>query len=184
MTQISEASHARTSNSTGVRIAAPALTHGAGMWRVARDSGELDLNSSYMYVLFARDFAATCRVALDGDDVVGFVLGYRRPDDPGCLLVWQIAVDATHRGQGLAGRLLDDLVDTAALAVESVETTITDDNAASQRLFAAFARRRGAGHDVAPLIEAAHFPDDHEPERLHRIAPLAAPRPGDRSPTA
>ncbi|MGV9193048.1 diaminobutyrate acetyltransferase [Microbacterium sp. MC2] len=184
MTQISEASHARTPNPAGVRIAPPALTHGAGMWRVARDSGELDLNSSYMYVLFARDFAATCRVALDGDDVVAFVLGYRRPDEPECLLVWQIAVDATHRGQGLAGRLLDDLLATAVPPVAMLETTITDDNAASQRLFAAFARRHDAGHEVTPLIEAAHFPDDHDPERLHRIGPLAAPRSGDRSPTA
>lgn len=187
MTSSSAASHARVSHPIGTRIVAPVLAHGAGMWRVAADSGELDLNSSYMYLLFARDFAATCRVALEGDRVVGFVLGYRRPDEPRCLFVWQIAVDESHRGQRLAGRLLDALVDSAGDApatVRFVETTITDDNAASQRVFARFALDRKARHDTTSLLKTAHFPDDHQPERLHRIGPFETPRQGAGSDSA
>lgn len=187
MTQFSEVSHARTSDPNGVRIVAPALVDGGGMWRVARDSGELDLNSSYAYLLFARDFAATCRVARAAGEVVGFVLGYRRPAEPDCLFVWQIAVDESHRGRGLAGRLLDDLVDTAGATgapATHLETTITDDNAASRRLFARFAHQRQAEHAVTPLLETAHFPEDHSPERLHRIGPFAAPRRHARTTTA
>lgn len=147
------------------------------MWRVARDSDELDLNSSYKYMLFARDFARTCRVAVVGDRVVAFVLGYRRPEAPERLFVWQIAVDEDHRGAGLAGRLLDDLVavgDTEAPVV-FVETTITDDNTASQRLFAAFAERRSAPNEVSDLFDAPDFPDRHDAERLHRIGPIPSP---------
>src|SRR5690606_9693805 len=77
-----------------VAVRPPTLHDGAHMWRLARDSGALDLNTSYAYLLFARDFARTCRVAVVENEVVGFVLGYRRPDEPETLFVWQIAVDA------------------------------------------------------------------------------------------
>lgn len=145
------------------------------MWRVAGESGDLDLNSSYKYLVFARDFARTCRVALHGDDVVAFVLGYRRPDFPERLFVWQIAVDESRRGEGLAGRLLDDLIapsGTLEPDLTHVETTITDDNTASQRLFAGFASRWGAPLEISPLFDAHDFPDPHDAERLHRIGPF------------
>jgi len=145
------------------------------MWRVARASGELDLNSSYMYLVFARDFAKTCRVALVKDHVVAFVLGYRRPDDPDRLFVWQIAVDEQHRGSGLAGRLLDEVISTPVddgSAVTHVETTITEDNTASRRLFASFAARWNAPLETSALFEAQDFPDGHDAELLHRIGPF------------
>ena len=111
------------------------------MWRLARDSGALDLNTSYAYLLFARDFADTCLVAVVDGEVSAFVLGYRRPAAPDTLFVWQIAVDENRRGHGLAARLLDEL--STSLDVRHVEATITADNTASQRLFASFARRHG-----------------------------------------
>lgn len=180
MSSYNEASHPRSAAAEGVVISAPKLRHGAGMWTVAKNSGELDLNSSYMYLLFARDFATTCRVALDGDRVVAFVLGYRRPEEPECVLVWQIAVDATHQGQGLAGRLLDELVrglSESSSPVTVLETTITDDNIPSQRLFERFAQRWGASVTVTDLFDDVHFPDQHAPERLRRIGPLRAASP-------
>ncbi|MEJ1087477.1 diaminobutyrate acetyltransferase [Microbacterium sp. Mu-80] len=177
MTTFNEATHAHQTalDPARITIIAPAASHGAGMWRVAGAAGELDLNSSYMYLVFARDFADTCRVALEGDDVVAFVLGYRRPEHPDRLFVWQVAVDAQHRGAGLAGRLLDDLIDTAGtgdVPLRCVETTITDDNTASQRLFAGFAARRGAALETTALFDAQDFPDQHDAERLHRIGPF------------
>ena len=76
-----------------VTVRRPTRADGAAMWRVARDSGELDLNSSYAYLLLAEHFAETCRVAVvpdteapEGERVVGFVTGYRLPDDVDALL--------------------------------------------------------------------------------------------------
>lgn len=158
-----------------VQIIRPDRSAGAEMWRVARDSETLDVNSSYMYLMFARDFADTCRVALVDDRVAGFVLGYRRPHEPECLFVWQVAVDHSQRGRGLAARLIDDVVadaETGARPFRFLETTITDDNTASRRTFERFAHRWGATISTEVLLEAAHFPDDHEAERLHRIGPL------------
>ncbi|QJW38010.1 diaminobutyrate acetyltransferase [Cellulosimicrobium protaetiae] len=143
----------------------PAADDGAGMWRVARDSGELDLNSSYAYLLLAQHFADTCRVAVHGDRVVGFVSGYRLPDDVSRLFVWQVAVDEGHRGRGVAGRLLDAVVD-AAPDVSSVTTTVAEDNTASRALFVRWAARRGATITTRPLFTADQFPDAHVDEPM------------------
>lgn len=150
----------------------PSVEDGGAMWRVARDSQTLDLNTSYAYLLWARDFAATSVVADKAGDVVGFVSGYVRPDAPHTLMVWQVAVDADQRGHGLAGRMLAHLAETVP-GVTMLETTITDDNEASRALFARFARTRDAQHQELDLFLREHFPDEgHDPEVLHRIGPF------------
>ncbi|MEU9559533.1 diaminobutyrate acetyltransferase [Streptomyces fumanus] len=163
-----------------LRIDRPRVTDGAALWRIARDSKVLDLNSSYSYLLWCRDFAATSAVARAGNgEAVGFVTGYVRPDRPDTLLVWQVAVDAAYRGRGLAAALLDGLVArlVAERALTTLETTISPDNSASQRLFASFAERHGAGLEREVLFDAGLFPDGpHEPEVLHRIGPLSPAR--------
>lgn len=149
----------------GLLITAPTKSHGAEMWRVASESGTLDRNSSYAYLLFSRDFSATSRVALLDGEVVGFVMGYRRPAAPDRYFVWQIAVDEEARGRDIAGRLLDDVV-TSLPEVRICETTITPGNLPSQRLFESFARRHSATFSSSPLFAAEDFPDEHEAEWL------------------
>src|SRR3954452_6847502 len=85
----------------------PRLEDGRELWRIARDSKILDLNSPYSYVLWCRDFAGTSVVARSESGVCGFVTGFRRPEEHRTLFVWQVAVDAARRGQGLARRMLD-----------------------------------------------------------------------------
>jgi diaminobutyrate acetyltransferase len=150
----------------------PTVADGAAMWRLARDSRTLDLNASYAYLVWCRDFAATSVVATVDGEPAGFVTGYRRPEAPDTLMVWQVAVDERHRGRGLARRMLDGLVDGLDRPVTALETTITADNDASIALFSSFARGRGAKLVRAPLFEAASFPDGHDPELLFRISPL------------
>ncbi|KOU02572.1 2,4-diaminobutyric acid acetyltransferase [Streptomyces sp. NRRL F-5755] len=167
----------------GFKLDTPRVEDGAAIWRIARDSKALDLNSSYSYLLWCRDFAATSAVARDGaGEPAAFVTGYLRPESPQTLFVWQIAVDAAHRGRGLAAALLDGLVARTAEErdVRRLETTITADNAASNRLFASFAERHGAPLTREVLLDAGLFPEQgHDAEVLHRIGPFGAPA-GDR----
>ncbi|WP_340381506.1 diaminobutyrate acetyltransferase [Streptomyces sp. SS7] len=169
-----------TSAAADLLIDRPSVADGAVLWRIARESGSLDLNSSYSYLLWCRDFAATSAVVrAEGGEPVGFVTGYVRPADPRTLLVWQVAVDAAHRGRGLAAALLDGLTArlVAERAITAVETTITPDNTASQRLFTSYAARHGAEVRREVLFDAGLFPDGpHDPEVLYRIGPLSAPR--------
>ena len=156
----------------GLKLDTPRVDDGAAIWRIARDSKTLDLNSSYSYLLWCRDFAATSVVARVDGRAVGFVTGYARPDEPRTLMVWQVAVDEGQRGRGLAGRMLAALADRVEPAV--LETTISPDNTASMALFEAFARDRGAAVDRTTLFAVHDFPDGeaHEPEVLFRISPL------------
>lgn len=160
----------------GLRLDGPEVEDGAAIWRIARDSGNLDLNSSYSYLLWCRDFAGTTVVARDATGApVGFVTGYLRPEQPRTLVVWQVAVDASQRGRGLAAGLLDGLAARVAARQEltGLETTISPGNTASERLFTSFARRHSAALEREVLFDAGLFPDGgHDPEVLHRIGPL------------
>lgn len=165
-----------TAAQADLQIDRPTVADGAVLWRIARDSKVLDLNSSYSYLLWCRDFAATSAVARDErGEPIGFVSGYLRPDSPRTLLVWQVAVDASYRGRGLAAALLDGLAARTAEehGVDTVETTVTPGNTASERLFTAFAERHGALLEREVLFDAGQFPDGpHDPEVLYRIGPL------------
>jgi L-2,4-diaminobutyric acid acetyltransferase len=180
----------------GVTLDSPRLQDGAALWRIARDSRVLDLNSCYSYLLWCRDYAATSIVARPGEagapggadaagaagEPVGFITGYARPESPRTLLVWQVAVDHSHRGRGLAAAMLDALTRRAReeRGVDVVETTITPDNAASHRLFTSFAERHRAAVAREVLFDAGVFPEDgHAPEVLYRIGPIP---PGRRPP--
>lgn len=151
----------------------PTLHDASAMWRMARDSKVLDVNPSYAYLLWCRDFAATSVVAEVDGEPGGYVTGYLRPDRPDTLMVWQVAVDEEHRGLGLARRMLAAVVDGAPAPVGRMETTITPDNDASIALFTSFARSRDAEITRAPLFDASLFPDGHESELLFEIGPLA-----------
>ncbi|WP_344872892.1 diaminobutyrate acetyltransferase [Allokutzneria multivorans] len=156
-----------------LQIDQPALADGAEMWRVARDSGTLDLNSPYAYLLWCRDFAETSAVARTKGGLAGFVTGYTRPDERETLMVWQVGVDAAHRGQGVASALLQAVVDRAvSQGARWLETTITADNRASIALFSALARSRGARLSVSGLFGDDLFAGSHIAEDLYRIGPF------------
>jgi L-2,4-diaminobutyric acid acetyltransferase len=148
---------------------APAVT------RLIRDSGNLDVNSHYAHLLLCHHFHGTCMVAARGSELIGFVSAYRPPEDPGVLFVWQIAVASSARGAGVAGGMLDQLVQRASGGrVHFVEATITASNAASIRLFTGFARRQGVAiaHRRLFPVELFHGVEQHESEDLFRIGPL------------
>jgi L-2,4-diaminobutyric acid acetyltransferase len=160
----------------------PTKADGAALWRIARDSDKLDLNSPYAYLLWCHDFADSTVVAKVDGQAVGFVIAYRKPAAPDTALVWQVAVDASQRGEGLAGALLDELfTKLVAGGVQYLETTVTPDNEASIRLFSSFAKRWNTEMESAELFSSNDFPNDgenadgenaHQPEDLYRIGPL------------
>ena len=140
------------------------------MWTLAKDSQVLDLNTSYAYLLWCRDFAETSVLATIEGEPAGFVTGYLRPTRPDTLMIWQVAVDARFRGHRLAARMLDELAERTGAG--RLETTITDDNAASHALFTGFAERHGAQVERTALFTPELYPDGHDTEFLYEISPL------------
>ncbi|HJP79554.1 MAG TPA: diaminobutyrate acetyltransferase [Pseudonocardiaceae bacterium] len=151
----------------------PESQDGAALWKLARDSGELDVNSSYAYLLWCRDFRETTVVAKLNGEAVGFITAYRRPDDPATLLVWQVAVAEAGRNKGIASAMLDALLRKHTQGgVRFLETTVTEANIPSNKMFRSLAARWNAPFDRSELFTANEFPDGHDPEFLYRIGPL------------
>jgi L-2,4-diaminobutyric acid acetyltransferase len=66
--------------------------------------------------------------------------------------------------------MLDDLV--ARVGVPYLETTVTDDNAASLAMFSGLAERTGAPMERTALFGPAELGAEHDPEFLYRIGPM------------
>ena len=137
-------------------------------------SPPLDTNSAYCNLLQCSDFAETCIVAERDARLLGWISAYRPPATPERLFIWQVAIDPAARGEGLATRMLDALLERPAVAgATTLTTTITEGNTASWALFEAFARRHGASLSRTLRFERdAHFAGAHDTEWEARIVPL------------
>lgn len=152
-----------------------ALEDAPHIWRLVRDSGVLDENSCYLYLLLCRDFSETTVVAVRRDELAGFVTAYRPPERDDVLFVWQIAVAESARRRGLALQMMHALVERCRpQGVRTVEATIAESNTASQRLFAALARELDVPLEVRTGFRAADFQfAEHEDEPTISVGPLA-----------
>lgn len=144
------------------------------IWRLARDSNVLDLNSPYSYVLVCTHFADTSLVAEVAGRRVGFLSSYRLPSRPDVIFVWQVAVDEPFRGRGVAMGLLLRLYQLAGdLQVDWLEATVSASNHASRALFRSFAARLGVDCSTRSGFSSELFGGaSHEAEPLVRIGPL------------
>ncbi len=160
-------------NADAIRCRRPTIEDGKAIHEVVRETGVLDVNSCYLYLLLCTDFAETCVVAEEAGRVVGFVTGYRPPGRPDTVFLWQVGVAPAGQGKGLGKLLVHAFLDTPGAADATVlETTISPSNAASQALFRAVARDRGAEVTVSPHFTEDHFPPGHEAEEIYRISPI------------
>lgn len=153
---------------------APEPMDGARVHDLVAACPPLDRNSLYCNLLQCTHFADTCILAEQGEQLLGWISGYRPPAEPSTLFVWQVAVHEAARGRGLAGRLLAALLDrSAATPVRFIKTTVTPGNDASRALFRSVARRSGA-----PMREQSGFEKDthlrgrHDSERLIVVGPI------------
>lgn len=162
-------------------MASPRVRDGADIHRLVANCGPLDLNSTYAYLLLCRHFGDTCVRAEHEERTVGFVSAYRLPETAEVIFVWQVAVSAEMRGQGLALRMLHELLSRPALAsCRYLETTVAPSNKASLKLFYRLACDLGAPVAQQAMFEEADFGDEHhECETLVRIGPFR-PQPTTR----
>lgn len=158
-----------------VSLQHPDASEGAGMWELVKETGVLDLNSAYLYLMMGHYYGQTCLVAKKNDQVRGFVMGFIPPGRENCYFLWQVGVSVTARGQGLATRMIQHLLKQPACKnVRYLETTITPSNAASRKLFQGLARRWDAKLKIQTGFDASLFPHHaaHESEDLFSIGPF------------
>ncbi|WP_053982087.1 diaminobutyrate acetyltransferase [Marinagarivorans algicola] len=154
----------------------PEVTDGMLVHTLVQHCPPLDTNSSYCNLLQCSHFADTCITAKRAGELIGFISGYRLPNQPHTLFIWQVAVSSDARGCGLASQmLLQLLARPSCQGVQQIETTITSDNAGSWALFTKLAKQLDA-----PLTRHTHFERDthfagqHDSELLARIGPISS----------
>lgn len=150
----------------------PQASDGNAVFELVSRCQPLDENSLYCNLLQCSHFSDTSIVAEAEGQMVGFISGYRLPQQPNTLFVWQVAVDASQRGKGLASQMLENLVKRVA-DVAYLHTTITPDNKASWNTFKRFALNLKAplSHNVL-FDKHQHFAGKHDSEELVVIGPF------------
>lgn len=157
-----------------VRLRKPVAADGPAITRLIAACAPLDTNSAYCNLLQCSHFADSCVVAERDGQIVGWVSGYRPPAEPDSFFVWQVAVAKVARGQGLAQRMINALLDRPiADGATHLITTVTDDNGPSWALFQGLARAWAARLTKSVMFDRdAHFAGAHATEWLARIGPL------------
>ncbi|MDL4841163.1 diaminobutyrate acetyltransferase [Aquibacillus rhizosphaerae] len=151
----------------------PKVEDGAAMWELVNNS-TLDQNSVYKYIMMSEYFAETCVVARENNKLVGFVTAFIPPERQDVVFIWQVGVDSSQRGKGIASKLLNHLIQREACQdVRFVEATVTPSNKASQSLFRKLAREHNTECNVSEFFKQELFPsDDHEEELNFRVGPI------------
>jgi diaminobutyrate acetyltransferase len=157
------------------RFRNPVGRDGQAIFDLIASCPPLDPNSLYCNLLQCTHFAGTCIVAERDGLIDGWISGYRPPDDPDAMFVWQVAVHERARGCGLAVAMLDALFSLPAVAdATRLLTTVTPSNQPSRRMFDRFAQTHRAELTTAPGFDRdQHFGGSHESEELISVAPLA-----------
>lgn len=159
---------------SSIQFRHPQLADGLALYELVKACPPLDLNSSYLYFLQASHFAETCLLAEQNGEIVGFVSAYRRPDNMQDLFIWQVAVAAQARGQGLGRQLVSQLIAAqinTGQPLNSVSCTISPSNLASQGLFKSLAEQHRLLIKRESFIEAEQFgAQGHEAEDTYTLS--------------
>ncbi|MCB1049903.1 MAG: diaminobutyrate acetyltransferase [Acidobacteria bacterium] len=157
------------------RFRPPSAQDGKHIWELVQKTKVLDLNSVYLYMLLGHHFAATCVVAEQGNNLVGFVSGYLQPGHPHTYFLWQVGVHPEHQGQGLATQMVQQILTRPQLAhLQYLETTVSPSNLGSRRLFEKIAKQQKCALEELPGFPESFFPpgSQHEAEPLLRLGPF------------
>jgi len=152
----------------------PESTDGSVVFELVDNCKPLDVNSMYCNLLQCSHFRDTAVLAERDGQIAGFISGYRLPERPEVLFVWQVAVAPSARGRGLASRMLRALLTRLEGEVSYVHTTITPSNEASWNTFRKLARDLDTELTSTVMFERdAHFGGAHDTEELLEIGPFS-----------
>jgi len=162
------------SDKSDVLLRRPRSNNGAQLNQLIARCKPLDENSVYSNLLQCTHFADTSVAAESDGQLVGFISGYLVPHRPDVLFVWQVAVDESARGLGLAKRMLNHILKRSGMyKVTELHTTITPDNGPSQALFKSLARDLECEANNQEFFDHKdHFDGQHTSEHLWRIGPF------------
>ncbi|WP_244943850.1 diaminobutyrate acetyltransferase [Siminovitchia fortis] len=174
ITKVIEKPSAKGRKSAAIYFREPTADDGSEIFELVKKSKVLDVNSSYSYLMWGKYFNKTSIVAVADRKIVGFISGFLQPTAPDTLFVWQVVVDRSQRGKGLATTLLLKLIKRLEHTnIRFLEATVTPSNAPSNNLFKGLAKKLETRYTKYECFSEEQFPDpSHEAEIAYRIGPL------------
>jgi L-2,4-diaminobutyric acid acetyltransferase len=103
-------------------------------------------------------------------EITGFVSGYLLPQNPNILFIWQVGVDTSMQGKGLAKKMIRFLIERQS-GIDTVHTTVSPSNIPSNRLFDAIAKEYDTTIEHQTFLSEEDFEAGHEEEIL-KIIPI------------
>jgi len=159
---------------TKINYRKPVVSDARSICNLVKNNKPLDENSNYLYVLLCHKFSDTCVVAETDSKVIGFMTGFVPPKESQTLFVWQAAVDANYRNEGIAKNLVSTVLENAGSEIKYVEATVTSSNRASLKFLENLADDLKASISLTPLFSTEVLGEGHEPENLVRIGPITS----------
>jgi len=151
----------------------PTVDDGQLLYKLAKESGGLDVNSEYAYLLLGTHFSKTCTIMEKDSRPLGFVSAYLLQNYPDTLFIWQIAVDQKYKKRGLAKTMIKSILDRSfGQTIRYLQASVTPSNIASQNLFKSLSRDLGTELKRYPLFDKDMFSESHEEEFLVQIGPI------------
>lgn len=156
-----------------IKLLKPKKENAKDIFSLVKKTKVLDLNSEYLYLLQTTHFDEYCCIAIVEEKIVGFVSGYIHPKDKDIYFVWQVGVDASMRGQGLASKMILSILNRENLKdINYIETTISPSNNSSQRVFEKLTKELNVDLEKKVMFTIDDFCDGHEAEVLYKIGPI------------
>lgn len=156
-----------------VKLLKPQKENAKEIFTLVKNTKILDVNSEYLYLLQSTHFSDYCCIALVEDKIVGFVSGYIHPQYDDVYFVWQVGVDSSMRGQGLASQMIVNILNRDHLKdINYIHTTISPSNKASQRVFEKLTKEFNVDVEKETIFEIEDFCHGHEEEVLYKIGPI------------
>ena len=167
-----------------IQFTTPSAADGQHLHKLVHRCEPVAGNSIYGNLLHCSHFAQTSVAAWMNGTMVGFVSGYIIPDQTDSYFLWQVTVDESARGRGLAKRMIRHILQRPRLSdVHFLDTTITADNEASWALFRSLAKdldtdwqasvhsthdgQSGGAQDDEHLLHLGPFQIDHQDTSNH-----------------
>jgi L-2,4-diaminobutyric acid acetyltransferase len=156
----------------------PTPEDGVAVHQLVQQCPPLDQNSLYCNLLQCSHFAETAVIAERDSEIAGFATGYLLPGRSDTLFIWQMAVAAHARGQGLARRFLLYLLQRPVCRdVVYLEASIMPANDASRAVFTGLAKElRTECRESVMFDKSSHFKGRHETEILLCVGPFSSPQ--------
>ncbi|BDZ67060.1 diaminobutyrate acetyltransferase [Methanobacterium ferruginis] len=157
-----------------ITIRKPQIKDGNQIFHLVKKCKPLDINSLYYYLLICAHFDQTSVISELDNEIIGYISAYINPHQKNTLFIWQVAVHPGVRGQGLATKMMMDILRRNEVKpAKFIETTVTPSNQASMSLFGKIASKLDTNLQKFPFFTSDLFGEsNHEEELLLRIGPL------------